>query len=91
MRDMKTTSRFLLAACLLTLPLASKQAHAQCTNPAGVEGEIIHNETHNVPAYCDNTNWIAMTGADPATGNIAVPVGLVGHWRLLLAGEAEAA
>ena len=36
-------------------------AHAACTNPTGVEGEIIYNNTHNVPQYCDSTNWIAMT------------------------------
>ena len=46
-------------------------AFAQCSNPAGVEGEIIHNSTHNVPQYCDNTNWIAMIGAEPS-----VPTGL---------------
>jgi len=36
-------------------------AHA-CTNPTGVEGEIIYNDSYNVPQYCDATDWIAMKG-----------------------------
>ena len=63
---MKSIYRHILgifgAAFLLMLPLAPALA---CTNPAGVAGDSMFNETENLPQYCDGTNWIAMIGADP--------------------------
>jgi hypothetical protein len=37
-------------------------AHADCTGPAGVAGQIIYNTTFNVMQYCNGTNWINMGG-----------------------------
>jgi hypothetical protein len=48
-------------------------AQAACSNPSGVEGQIIFNETSNVPAYCDNTNWIAMSGGNPSPSTDYIP------------------
>ncbi len=39
--------------------MAAPMAYA-CSNPTGVAGDTMFNETHNVPQYCDGTNWIAM-------------------------------
>ncbi|MFK7840126.1 MAG: LamG-like jellyroll fold domain-containing protein, partial [Bdellovibrionales bacterium] len=64
---MTTALRILtISLCLLTATFAQKSL-AQCTTPAGVAGEIIFSEDNNVPVYCDDTNWIAMVGADPQT------------------------
>jgi hypothetical protein len=51
--------------CLFALSGLSSQSVAQCFLPAGVEGEITYNSAYKVPQYCDNTNWIAMVGAEP--------------------------
>jgi hypothetical protein len=37
-------------------------AHADCTGPAGVAGQIIYNTTFSVMQYCNGTNWINMGG-----------------------------
>ena len=50
---------------LFALSGLSSQSVAQCFLPAGVEGEITYNSAYEVPQYCDNTNWIAMVGAEP--------------------------
>lgn len=52
---------------LISINLATKFALADCAHPAGVEGEIVFNGTYNVPQYCDDTNWIAMTAGKPPT------------------------
>lgn len=40
-------------------------AYADCSNPPGVLGEIVFNDTYSVPQYCDATdNWIAMTSKE---------------------------
>jgi len=65
---------------VLFLMTGLNAAHA-CTNPAGAEGDLTYNTTHNVPMYCDGTNWIAMAGGAPSTGTI-VTSGLVGYWKL---------
>ena len=59
----------LTAAMLIALLALPHGAHAACSNPVGVEGEVIYNSVHSVPQYCDNTDWIAMTGgADGGSG-----------------------
>lgn len=63
---MKFALRILTALLLIPAILHGGNALAACSNPSGVEGQIIHNDTSNVPQYCDDTNWIAMTGADPS-------------------------
>jgi hypothetical protein len=37
-------------------------AHADCSGPSGVAGQIIYNTTFNVMQYCNGTNWINMGG-----------------------------
>lgn len=38
----------------------SAQGHAACSNPAGIEGQILYNSTQKLSQYCDDTNWIRM-------------------------------
>ena len=77
---MKPALRILFGIICLLGIFHIKPAQAACSSPAGVEGEIIYNETHYVPQYCDNTNWVAMIGGDPSSGTA---IGnLVGWWRL---------
>ncbi len=37
-------------------------AQADCTVPAGVEGDQIFNSTYKVMQFCDGTNWYSMKG-----------------------------
>lgn len=62
MNVMKKTLQILVFAGALLL--ASPQAHAACSNPTGQAGEAVFNIDHNVMQYCDDTNWIAMTGGE---------------------------
>lgn len=70
MRCFERTFRTVAAAAFLTLALPAF-AHAQCSNPAGVEGEMLYNDAQTVMQYCDDTNWIAMgpigTGTSAST------------------------
>ena len=78
MNVMKMALRTLCAAGLSML--LTTHAYAQCSNPAGAAGEAVFNIDHKVMVYCDNTNWIAMTGGEAAS---AQPTsGLVAHWTL---------
>ncbi|NCT41033.1 MAG: DUF1566 domain-containing protein [Alphaproteobacteria bacterium] len=62
---MKFALRILTAFVLICAALHTNAANAACSNPTGVEGQIVFNETSKIPQYCDNTNWIAMVGGDP--------------------------
>ena len=78
MNVMKLTLRTIFAAGLSLL--LTTHAYAQCSDPAGAAGEALFNVDHKVMVYCDNTNWIAMTGAEAVS---AQPTnGLVAHWTL---------
>ncbi|HIF26221.1 MAG TPA: DUF1566 domain-containing protein [Micavibrio sp.] len=78
MNVMKMALRTLCAAGLSML--LTTHAYAQCSSPAGAAGEAVFNIDHKVMVYCDNTNWIAMTGGEAA---LAQPTsGLVAHWTL---------
>ena len=50
---------FMVLGVLLCVP---SYAYADCTNPAGTEGQQIYNADHSTMQFCDGTNWIAMTG-----------------------------
>ena len=62
MNVMKKTLQILVFAGALLL--ASPHAHAACSNPTGQAGEAVFNIDHNVMQYCDDTDWIAMTGGE---------------------------
>ena len=63
---MKHCIRFLFTQITLVsaalVILGTPFAHAQCTNPAGAEGQIFHNTTHKVVQFCNGTDWV-NTGA----------------------------
>lgn len=48
-------------------------AYAACSNPSGVSG-MIEYQSNAVFSYCDDTNWVDMTGA-PTNG-------LIAHWKM---------
>lgn len=63
--------RLLLTAMVFgVLAFAASGAQACGGNdPAGVEGEIIFNETINAPQFCDGDEWIPMKGGEPRKFN----------------------
>ena len=56
-----------LLALIFTL-LLPNAAHAACTSPTGIAGEIAYG-TNNVMAYCNGTSWIGM-GSSYAIGSV---------------------
>ncbi|NBU58525.1 MAG: hypothetical protein EBS23_01860 [Betaproteobacteria bacterium] len=50
----------LTAALLLFLTHAS--AHAACSSPEGVEGELVYNGAYKTVQFCDGSSWISMSG-----------------------------
>lgn len=44
------------------------RAHAACTSPAGLKGEIIYNDDFDTLQFCDDTNWISMGGGSGGAG-----------------------
>ncbi len=53
-------SSFLLLAGVLALP---GLAHADCTTPDGVEGQMIYNTTAKMMQYCNGSSWVNMAGS----------------------------
>ena len=72
-----------MMACVIFTPSTT---HAACSNPAGVEGEIIHNDSENVPQYCDDTNWIPLTSFQTFTSDTCVNIGDVCNNGMVYAG-----
>lgn len=52
---------FCLTAALL---MPATPVYAQCTSPAGSEGDIVFNDTYKVAQYCDNAGWVAMVSPE---------------------------
>lgn len=52
---------FFLAPLLIAAP-----AYADCTDPAGVEGDQTYNLTYKTMIFCDGTNWYTMKGSGGA-------------------------
>lgn len=52
--------KFLCVAILIFFVAASSVARADCTDPVGVEGQIIYNLDFKAPQFCDGTNWWSM-------------------------------
>lgn len=57
-----------LLTIFIVMLFAPHVAQAACISPAGAAGEITYNADSGVPQYCDDTNWIAMTGASSGSG-----------------------
>lgn len=51
-----------LALAALLLVSGGKPAHADCTSPAAVEGELLYNYDFHVLQYCNGTGWVAAAG-----------------------------
>ncbi len=58
----------MIFCCFTFFVFFSFPAYAVCNNPSGVEGQIIHNSTSNIPTYCDDNNWVAMAPKGPPAG-----------------------
>ncbi len=49
---------------------------APCSNPDGVEGEIVYNTTYKVAQFCNGTNWIGMgLNASPTDNDTLASLG----------------
>jgi len=77
---MKGLRRLAFAALVVfgLTPLASTQAMAACTGPAGAEGRVIYNTDFHVLQFCNGTTWIGTGGS--AGG--ATPSGAAGSVQI---------
>lgn len=71
---MKTTFRRLGAAAralalMLGFIAASQTAHAACTGPSGIAGDMIYASNYNSMAFCNGTTWTSMAGGVSVTVN----------------------
>lgn len=64
-----------LGLILLFLMMLSAPSFAACVNPAGSEGDQIYNTTENKMQYCNDTDWIDMSGGDPGGGGVGDELG----------------
>ncbi len=70
------TRRLAFFVLLMAALLASAPLHADCVNPAGVNGEAIYNADHAVMQFCNGVKWISMaasgmgTEVDPKVGTL---------------------
>ena len=55
-------------------PLA---AFANCTDPAGSEGDIIYNGEYQITQFCDGTDWWSMQGTEAPLPSCATGDGIV--------------
>ena len=53
-------SMFTKVNLVLAIMALATAAYADCTTPAGVEGQIIYNSTAKMLQFCNGTNWIDM-------------------------------
>lgn len=58
------TRIFIIPLLLFLFTFLPSLSHAACTNPAGVEAEIVYNTDHNVMQFCNDTNWVSMAVTD---------------------------
>ena len=59
----------------ITLILVASAAHATCTSPVGMEGEVLYNTDYATMQFCDNTNWISMAASGSITAELDPKVG----------------
>lgn len=64
---------FIIFGSIAFLPSLS---YADCSNPAGVESEIVYNTSFLTTQYCDGTNWIAMHQPGSGSGGCSSPAGV---------------
>ena len=78
-RPRRTTSKLKSQsslAVLMAIPLltfSATSAHAVCINPAGTEGEVVYNTTHNVMQFCDGTDWVSMARNEDTLTDVLAP------------------
>ncbi len=75
-QKMKCLSISALAFAFISMPSI---AHAACSNPAGVAGDIMFNDDTNTMQYCNDVTWTPMGAYNKIKGPAD---GLVGYWKL---------
>lgn len=60
MKKMKPSIISLFVIVFALTCLSPLTARAACSNPAGVEGQMMFNVDYHVVQYCDDTDWIAV-------------------------------
>jgi len=65
-------SKLLFTAILLSAHLAASCAHADCSMPDGIGGDLIYNKDHFVLQYCNDKEWIGLGAQvqDPRLTNL---------------------
>jgi hypothetical protein len=54
-----------------------RPARANCTNPAGVETNMVYNKDYRAYQFCDGTNWKPMGSAHAfGSGGCSNPAGV---------------
>ena len=84
------THRVLLSIPLIVfyIIIITSAAHAQCTSPAGVAGEMDYNTTSGGYEYCNGSAWVLLDASSgsvssaPSTGSGTVNSNLEIHWKL---------
>src|SRR5437763_1606665 len=59
MKQTAKTGKFLLQILAVFFILTAGTAHAACTSPVGVEGDIIYNGDYHTYQFCNGTDWKA--------------------------------
>lgn len=63
--------RIILLSLSFVLSFLPSIAYAACSNPTGVEGEIVYNFDHNVMQFCNGTNWVSMAVSNDTITNLS--------------------
>ena len=62
-KTLLTASATLIVAISSFSMLSATPARAACANPVGAAGDMLYNVDSSVLQYCDDTDWIGMSGA----------------------------
>lgn len=56
-------------------------AHADCTDPPGIEGQIVYNTNYNLPQVCTGADWYGLGVLNPSAGGSGCtnPAGVEGQ------------
>ena len=74
---------FILLIVLSTLILLPAAAIAACSNPTGIEGDQVYNQTYSTMQFCDGTNWYSMKGGSSDTlSGLSCDDGEIAKWSV---------
>ena len=77
MKHLLTTAIFL---CFAAIMIHAQQAHADCTDPVGKEGEMRYNSDYKAFQGCAGSTWVAFHNVGDVVGGPTT--GLLGYYKL---------